>query len=71
MSLSTQWDALVRLGPLSESLADPIIPCKPHPFDLIEGNHLCGQCGAGILNPIHEPYVFDGDDGRPLFKETP
>jgi hypothetical protein len=57
VSISNEWDVLKRLGPLDGAIADPIVPCPVHPFALVEGNHFCGMCGGGILNPIHERNV--------------
>jgi hypothetical protein len=38
----------------------PVKHMEPHPFLVVEDNQFCGDCGGGILHPIHEaqpPYA--------------
>ena len=47
--LSRELDAAKKLG----DYAGPIKLIDRHPFLVIEGNRFCGECGGGILHPIH------------------
>jgi hypothetical protein len=49
MSDSQEFDAVVKL----HEYAAPVKLMEPHPFLLVKGNRFCGQCGGGILHPIH------------------
>jgi hypothetical protein len=61
--LSRELDAVLKhheyAAPIQNAYAAPAVKIDPggvlpHPFYVVEGNCFCGECGGGILHPVHQ-----------------